>query len=81
MSKYYVYKYYGDEHLLYVGRTNDFVERFKQHLRENPYFDNVTRIDIATFESDGDMMIYEKYYIFIRFYVIYIFKIFIIFNI
>lgn len=63
MSEYYVYKYYDDEHLLYVGRTNDFVERFKQHLRENPYFNNVTRIDIATFESDGDMMIYEKYYI------------------
>ena len=62
-SKYYVYKYYSDEHLLYVGRTNDFIERFRQHLRENPYFDNVTRIDIATFESDGDMMIYEKYYI------------------
>jgi hypothetical protein len=63
MDKYYVYKYYVDDQLLYVGRTNNFVERFKQHLRENPYYENVTKIDIATFYSDGDMMIYEKYYI------------------
>ena len=46
MGKYYVYKYYSDEHLLYVGRTNDFVERFKQHLRENSYFDNVISVEI-----------------------------------
>lgn len=63
MGKYYVYKYYIDKQLLYVGRTNNFIERFKQHLRENPYYNNVTKIDVATFESDGDMMIYEKYYI------------------
>ena len=62
-NKYYVYKYYIDEQLIYVGRTNNFVERFKQHLRENSYYDKVNKIDIATFNSDGDMMLYEKYYI------------------
>ena len=62
-NKYYVYKYYINDQLLYVGRTNNFIERFKQHLRENPEYDKVTRIDIATFNSDGDMMLYEKYYI------------------
>lgn len=62
-NKYYVYKYYIDDQLIYVGRTNNFVERFKQHLRENSYYDKVNKIDIATFNSDGDMMIYEKYYI------------------
>lgn len=62
-DKYYVYKYYVNDQLLYVGRTNNFVDRFKQHLRENPAYNEVTRIDIATFDSDGDMMIYEKYYI------------------
>lgn len=62
-NKYYVYKYYINDQLLYVGRTNNFIERFKQHLRENPEYDKVTRIDIATFDSDGDMMLYEKYYI------------------
>lgn len=62
-NKYYVYKYYINDQLLYVGRTNNFIERFKQHLRENPEYDKVTKIDIATFDSDGDMMLYEKYYI------------------
>ena len=62
-NKYYVYKYYINDQLLYVGRTNNFIERFKQHLRENSEYDKVTRIDIATFDSDGDMMLYEKYYI------------------
>ena len=62
-NKYYVYKYYINDQLLYVGRTNNFIERFKQHLRENSEYDKVTRIDIAIFDSDGDMMLYEKYYI------------------
>jgi len=62
-NKYYVYKYYINDQLLYVGRTNNFIERFKQHLRENSEYNKVTRIDIATFDSDGDMMLYEKYYI------------------
>ena len=62
-NKYYVYKYYINDQLLYVGRTNNFIERFKQHLRENSEYDKVTKIDIATFDSDGDMMLYEKYYI------------------
>ena len=62
-SKYYVYRYYTPEGLLYVGRTNNYIERFKQHLRENPAYENVTKIEIATFNSSGDMMLYEKYYI------------------
>lgn len=62
-NKYYVYKYYINDQLLYVGRTNNFIERFKQHLRENSEYNKVTRIDIATFDLDGDMMLYEKYYI------------------
>ena len=62
-EKFYVYKYYIQEELLYVGRTNDFIRRFKQHLRENSKYNEITRIDIATFLSDGDMMLYEKYYI------------------
>jgi len=62
-EKYYVYKYYINDELLYVGRTNDFIKRFKQHLNEDIQYNNVTKIAIATFFSSGDMMLYEKYYI------------------
>ena len=62
-EKYYVYKYYINNELLYIGRTNDFIKRFKQHLNENIQYNNVTKIAIATFSSSGDMMLYEKYYI------------------
>lgn len=62
-EKYYIYKYYINDELLYVGRTNDFIKRFKQHLSENIQYNNVTKIAIATFLSSGDMMLYEKYYI------------------
>ena len=67
MEKYYIYKYYINDELIYIGRTNNILSRHKAHLQKSdPHqidFQKATDIYVAEFSSDADMMIYEKYYI------------------
>ena len=60
---YYVYFYYVNDELIYVGRTKTVWARYNAHLREHDLYSQITKIIIYEFLSDADMMLYEKYYI------------------
>ena len=63
---YYVYKYYCDSELLYVGKTYNVYRRFRQHLqneKESEWMQTVNFIEVAECNSRVDMALYEVYYI------------------
>lgn len=62
--KNYIYKLYdlnGD--LLYVGKTQDFSRRLRQHLKTKEWSSEIFSIYLAECASATEMDIYELYYI------------------
>lgn len=67
--KYTLYKIYGANMLLYLGRTKQPLQsRIRGHLFAKPMhriidIDHVSRIEYAEFATEADMNLYEIYYI------------------
>ena len=60
---YYIYLYYCDNDLLYVGKTINSGQRFKSHKSSSFWFKKATHIHIGKCSTESDMNIYELYYI------------------
>ena len=54
-----LYRLYGEEHLLYVGITRTGVRRFEGHKRDKPWWDSVRRIEIQRFWTRRDVRLAE----------------------
>ena len=69
MKRYFIYKIYYDDEVVYIGRTKrPLAQRIREHLTKgldsiniNPQY--VTKIEYAECKSEADMMVYEVYYI------------------
>ena len=62
-EKYYVYIYYKENIVMYVGQTIAPYERYMQHLKEDDVFKEVNTVKILECNSRIDMDIIEMYYI------------------
>lgn len=60
---YFIYKIYSNDDLIYIGKTNNIYSRIKNHLSQQPWKKEITRLEIADCKTKIDMDIYEKYYI------------------
>lgn len=59
----YIYKFYNNNSLLYIGKSKNIYSRFNAHKNSKEWFSEVTHIHIAMCKNDIDMDIYELYYI------------------
>lgn len=57
---YYIYKYYHDNELLYIGKTNDLWNRYKQHKNDWERYDEINRIMYTVCNTKDDMDMMEK---------------------
>lgn len=62
-EKNYIYFYYIDDKLMYVGRTKDVWLRYKQHCNEKEKYNKINKIKVAQCQTKTDMIFYEIYYI------------------
>lgn len=60
---YYIYLYYCNKNLLYIGKTVNSKQRFKAHKSSSHWFKEATHIHIGKCATRADMNIYEIYYI------------------
>ncbi|WP_300381199.1 GIY-YIG nuclease family protein [Clostridium sp.] len=60
---FYIYLFYNEKTLLYVGKSINIYSRFNSHKSSQKWFSEVTHIHIATCQNKIDMDIYELYYI------------------
>lgn len=58
-----IYNIYNNNNLLYVGKTNNFHTRLRNHMALQPWKNEITHIAIAECKNKIDMDIYEIYYI------------------
>lgn len=58
-----IYNIYNNNNLLYVGKTNNFHTRLRNHMALQPWKNEITHISIAKCKNKIDMDIYEIYYI------------------
>lgn len=56
----FLYKYYVDDELMYIGRTVDPVRRLFEHIQEDSKFRAVNRFDIYECKSKSDMLFLER---------------------
>ena len=65
MSEYIIYIYYGiDDKILYIGKTNNFIQRQKEHLtRGEEYMFHFEYVEKYLFKSELYRDIYELYLI------------------
>lgn len=60
---YFIYKFYNEGTLLYVGKTINIYSRFNSHKNSKDWFSEITHIHIGKCNNKIDMDIYELYYI------------------
>lgn len=61
---YYVYFYYQNDEIIYIGKTINIKKRHQQHMLENKFIINpYTHISILPCQTEIDMDILEKYFI------------------
>lgn len=58
-----IYNIYNNNDLIYVGKTNNFYTRLRNHMALQPWKNEITHIAIAECKNKIDMDLYEKYYI------------------
>lgn len=58
-----IYNIYNNNDLIYIGKTNNFYTRLKNHIAQQPWNNEITHIAIAECKTKVDMDLYEKYYI------------------
>lgn len=57
---YYIYKYYHDDELLYIGKTNDLWARYKQHKNDWERYNEINKIMYTVCNTKDDMDMLEK---------------------
>lgn len=65
-NNFYVYIFYKDIEVLYVGQTTNLRKRFVNHFRKNEHEywkDEITKVEIFELESYSEMMGFESYLI------------------
>lgn len=65
-NNFYVYVFYKDIEILYVGQTTNLRKRFINHFRKNEYEywkDEITKVEIFELKSYSEMMGFESYLI------------------
>lgn len=58
-----IYNIYNNNNLIYIGKTNNFYTRLRNHMAIQPWKNEITHIAIAECKNKIDMDLYEKYYI------------------
>lgn len=58
-NKYYIYKYYIENSLMYIGKTKRLYKRFLEHLKENKKYSQITHIEYAELLDKLNMDIAE----------------------
>ena len=62
--KYYVYKYYINDKLVYIGQTQvNPYDRYRQHVLEETIYSQVTAIELMEVPTEIDMCLLETYLI------------------
>ena len=62
--KYYVYKYYVNDKLVYIGQTQvNPYDRYRQHVLEETIYSQVTAIELMEVPTEIDMCLLETYLI------------------
>lgn len=59
---YFVYKYYCDDELIYVGKAKDWKQRHKSH-RKSIWYTDCNRYEVASVDSNATACMYEIFYI------------------
>lgn len=55
-----VYRFYEDDHLLYIGKTISPRERLKKHRREKDWFKQVTTIKLDRYDTEAEALDAER---------------------
>lgn len=63
MKKYYLYKYYVNEKLVYIGKTKRPYKRYVEHLKKDEKFYNVNFIEVAEVNQEIKMDVLELFLI------------------
>ena len=63
MKRYFVYKYFRGDTLLYVGQTINWRTRYNDHKRNSQWFIEHDRYEVAEVDNKTTMDMYELYYI------------------
>lgn len=61
--KYYIYKFYHDKELLYIGQTTNLDARISSHKSSKVWWNEINVILYAECNNKFEMDTYEKYYI------------------
>ena len=57
---FFLYKYYVDDELVYIGRTVNPVKRFFEHLNEDDSYGQINKIEIHECNNKSDMIFLER---------------------